>query len=91
MRKNSSFGSEIRKFENLKLSRTLKRDQSGSNSEESFGSNQKPNLIFSGRKHLHVDPENSHYLSPAKIRDHHQGDRMKQITMSEKVQKQQQM
>lgn len=56
LRKNNAFRFEIREQCNLKLSRTLKRNQSGSNSEDSFSSKQNQSLIFSGGKQLQFWP-----------------------------------
>lgn len=54
LRKNNVFRSENREQENLKLSWTLKRDQSDSNFEESFVYNQKAKSNLSGRKQLQL-------------------------------------
>lgn len=56
LRKNNVFMFEIREPCNLKLSRTLKRNQSGSNFEDSFSSKQNQSLIFSGGKQLQFWP-----------------------------------
>lgn len=57
--KNNVFRFETREQENLKLSWTLKREQSGSNFEESFVYNQKAKSNLSGRKQLQFWPSES--------------------------------
>lgn len=54
LKKNNAFRSETRKQRNLKLSWALKRDQNGSNFEESFVYNQKAKSNLSGRKQLQL-------------------------------------